>query len=127
MRFTDMPWRRWIRRFLITLILVPALVLVAWSWITLRYVYARGERAGYLQKFSLKGWVFKTWEGELALVNLPGAMPEIFHFTVRDPAVSPAVESMIGKRVAITYEQHRGIPSRIFGDTEYFVVRVSTA
>lgn len=88
--------------------------------ITLNYVYAKGERAGYLQKFSKKGWVFKTWEGELAMVNLPGAMPEIFYFTVKDDEVAKKVSSHVGQRVTIFYNQHRGIPGSWYGDTQHF-------
>jgi hypothetical protein len=96
-----------------------------WTWGSLTFVYSKGERAGYVQKFSKRGWLFKTWEGQLAMVNLPGAMPEIFEFTVRDAATAVRIEQTMGRRVAVTYHQHRGIPSRIFGDTQYFVVNVT--
>jgi hypothetical protein len=86
--------------------------------------YSNGERAGYVQKFSRKGWVCKTWEGELAMVSLPGSMPEIFRFTVRDDAVAARLNASIGQRVALTYEQHMGLPSSCFGETSYFVVDV---
>lgn len=107
---------------LIVLLLIAGAVL--WTWFTLRYDYSDGERAGYVQKFSRKGWVCKTWEGELALVNLPGAMPEIFHFTVRDDVVAKRIQAAIGKRVALTYEQHIGVPTSCFGDTQYFIVDI---
>ena len=95
-----------------------------WTWFSLTYNYSDGERAGYVQKLSRKGWICKTWEGELALVNLPGAMPEIFHFSVRDDAVAKRIQQSVGKRVALSYEQHIGIPTTCFGDTEYFVVNI---
>jgi hypothetical protein len=95
-----------------------------WTWFSLAYNYSDGERAGYIQKLSRKGWVCKTWEGELALVNLPGAMPEIFHFTIRDDAVAKRAQDVVGKRVALTYEQHIGVPTSCFGDTQYFVTDV---
>lgn len=98
--------------------------LALWTWATLSYDYSDGERAGYVQKFSRKGWVCKTWEGELALVNLPGAMPEIFYFSVRDDAVAKRIQQAVGKRVALTYEQHIGIPTTCFGDTQYFVIDI---
>lgn len=97
---------------------------VLWGWVSLKFVYSTGERAGFVQKFSKRGWIFKTWEGELAMVNLPGAMPEIFFFTVRDPNVVPSIESTMGNRVVLTYNQHQGLPPRIFGDTPYFVIKV---
>ena len=109
------------------LLLLVVLVIagpVLWTWATLSYDYSDGERAGYVQKLSRKGWVCKTWEGELALVNLPGAMPEIFYFSVRDDAVAKRIQEVVGKRVALTYEQHQGVPTSCFGETEYFVVDV---
>lgn len=107
-----------------TLFVMLAVIIAApflWTWIALHYSYSTGERAGFIQKFSHKGWICKSWEGELALVNLPGAMPEIFAFTVRDEAVARNIGDVIGKRVALTYEQHIGIPSTCFGETQYFI------
>jgi hypothetical protein len=118
-------WKRWVVLCALTLLVLPPILFSAWAWITLRYVYARGERAGFVQKISRKGWLCKTWEGELAMVNLPGAMPEIFTFTVRDEAVARQVERLVGQRVSLTYDQHKGLPSNCFGDTEYFVTRIS--
>jgi hypothetical protein len=109
------------------LLLLVVLVIagpVLWTWATLSYDYSDGERAGYVQKLSRKGWVCKTWEGELALVNLPGAMPEIFYFSVRDDAVAKRIQEVVGKRVALTYEEHIGVPTNCFGETDYFVVDV---
>lgn len=108
----------------IVIVLMAVLVLGAWTWATLTYDYSDGERAGYVQKFSRKGWICKTWEGEQALVNLPGAMPEIFYFSVRDDAVAKRIQQVVGKRVALTYEQHIGIPTSCFGDTQYFVIDI---
>ena len=119
-------WKRWFVLFVLTALILPPIAFSAWAWITLTYVYARGERAGYVQKISRKGWLCKTWEGELAMVNLPGAMPEIFHFTVRDDAIAHGVERLVGQRVSMTYEQHKAMPTACFGETEYFVVRIST-
>ena len=116
------PWKLW----LLTILLVPCLAFAAWTWATLTYVYANGERSGFVQKISKKGWLCKTWEGELAMANLPGTMPQIFEFTVRDEAVARQMEQTMGKRVSISYDQHRGIPLGCFGDTEYFITRVQT-
>ena len=106
------------------IVVVPILVFAIYTWSALTFTYSHGERAGYVQKFSKKGWICKTWEGELAMVNLPGAMPEIFRFTVRDGAVAARLNQTMGQRVALHYEQHRGVPSSCFGDTEYFVTEV---
>ena len=101
------------------------LVLGVWTLITLNYTYSSGERAGYVQKISEKGWFCKTWEGELAMANLPGAMPEIFQFTVNDDAVAHEIEKHAGQRVSLSYEEHPGIPTSCFGDTAYFVVKLT--
>jgi hypothetical protein len=109
----------------LVLLLVPAVIVALWIWVTLGYTYAMGERAGYVQKISKKGWLCKTWEGELAMANLPGTMPQIFTFTVRSDSIAHVLEQNAGKQVSLTYEQHRGIPTSCFGETEYFVTRVS--
>ncbi|HWM94878.1 MAG TPA: hypothetical protein VN493_29255 [Thermoanaerobaculia bacterium] len=109
---------------LLLLALVAAGIFALWAWITLSYDYADGERAGFVQKFSRKGWVCKTWEGELAMVNLPGAMPEIFRFSVRDDAVAQQINQTMGQRVSLHYEQHIGVPTACFGETDYYVTAV---
>ncbi|HEY6074186.1 MAG TPA: hypothetical protein VIV15_12560, partial [Anaerolineales bacterium] len=92
--------RRWGLTALVLILIVPALVFGAWAWVTLNYSYSKGDRAGYIQKLSRKGWLCKTWEGELAMVNLPGAMPEIFRFSVRDDSVAHLLQKNIGRRVS---------------------------
>jgi hypothetical protein len=106
------------------LIVVPVGGLATWTWLTLNLSYSSGERVGYVQKISKKGWVCKTWEGELAMVNLPGTAPQIFNFSVPDDKVAQELEASAGKRVALDYEQHRGVPSTCFGETEYFITKV---
>ena len=110
--------------FLVLFVLLVVGGFAGYVWSTLHVSYSEGERAGYVQKFSRKGWVCKTWEGELAMVNLPGTMPEIFKFSVRDPAVADRLNQAIGQRVHLHYEQHKGVPSDCFGETEYFVTQV---
>jgi hypothetical protein len=100
---------------------LPALLLAIWTAITLTYTYSKGERAGYIQKLSQKGWICKTWEGELAMVNMPGAAQERFPFTVRSDSIAQVMTKMMGSRVAITYEEHRGVPGTCFGETGYYV------
>ena len=116
--------RHWGPVALASVVLVPALIFVAWAWIALTFSYSEGERAGWVQKFSRKGWVCKTWEGELAQVNLPGAAPVVFPFSVRDEAVASEILRHMGERVSIRYEQHVGVPTRCFGETQYFVTSV---
>jgi len=107
-------------------VIVPVLLFALYTWVALSWSYSNGDRAGYVQKFSKKGWICKTWEGELALVSIPGTMSEKFYFTVRDDAVAARVNQTMGKRVALQYEQHKGIPTSCFGETEYFVVDVKS-
>ena len=106
-------------------LMVGAIALFSlYIYIALNWSYSSGERAGFLQKVSHKGWICKTWEGELSLVAMPGSAPEKFLFTVRDETVAQKVSAAAGKRVTLNYEQHKGLPSSCFGDTEYFVVDV---
>lgn len=106
----------------LALVLIPAVIVALWIWVALGYTYASGERAGYVQKISKKGWLCKTWEGELAMANLPGTMPQIFTFTVRNDSIAHVIEQNIGKQVSLTYQQHRGVPTTCFGETEYFII-----
>jgi hypothetical protein len=114
---------RWIRRSLLIGALVAVAAIALYLFAATRWSYASGERAGYVQKFSKKGWVCKTWEGEIAMANLPGAMPEVFAFTVRDDAVAGLINAQLGARVVLSYEQHLGLPS-CFGETQYWVTGV---
>ncbi len=106
------------------LLLTVVVLFVLYIVLVLNWSYSKGERAGYLQKVSDKGWICKTWEGELSLVAMPGAAPEKFLFTIRDQDVARQVNAAAGKRVTLSYEQHRGLPTSCFGETDYFVVGV---
>jgi hypothetical protein len=105
--------------------LVAVLLLIAagYTYGALHWVYSSGERVGYVQKFSKKGWLCKTWEGELTMSPVPGAVPEKFFFSVRDEAVAQQVNQGLGKRVSLSYEQHKGVPTSCFGETEFFIVK----
>ena len=107
-------------------ILVPVLLFAFFTWSSLTWTYSSGTRAGYVQKFSQQGWMCKTWEGELAMVAVPGSTPEKFYFTVRNDSVAGLVNSTLGKRVALHYRQHKGVPTSCFGLTEYYVDSVRT-
>ena len=121
------PRRSKVWFFLLLLLIVsPACLFAAWTWITLHFSYSIGERAGYVQKISKKGWICKTWEGELAMSTFPGTAPQIFTFSVRDDAVAEKIENAAGLRVALRYEQHKGVPSSCFAETEYFITSVRT-
>jgi hypothetical protein len=106
------------------ILLVPIVGLIIYTWIALSWSFSKGERAGYIQKLSKSGWVCKTWEGEMAMVTMPGAIPDKFLFSVWDEKVAERINKFAGKRVALVYEQHKGLPTSCFGDTEYFIVDV---
>jgi hypothetical protein len=117
------------RRHLGKLIAIGLVVVVGgglalYTLFTLTFSYSSGERVGFVQKLSKKGWVCRTWEGELAMSPVPGAAPQIFAFTVPDEAVAQKVRAAEAKRVALVYEQKRGVPSSCFGETEFFVTDV---
>lgn len=103
------------------LVLVPVLLFGLYLWIVLSWAYSEGERAGILQKLSRKGWVCKTYEGELAISIVPGVTPIIWHFSVREENVLSKLDAALGKRVVLHYTEHRGVPTTCFGDTSYFV------
>jgi hypothetical protein len=116
------------KRLLVTFLTLVAAALVLfglYTWATLHWSYSEGERAGYLQKFSKKGWLCKTWEGELLLSTMPGAIPERFEFSVRDEDVARQLQAAAGKRVVLSYAQRKGVPTSCFGDTEYYIEKVS--
>jgi hypothetical protein len=109
---------------LVVLIALPLLVFTLWAGVTLNYTYSSGDRAGFLQKISKRGWLCKTWEGELQLSAIPGSQPEKFLFTTRSDSLAAVMQKMSGQRVVLDYKQHVGVPGTCFGDTEYFVTGV---
>jgi len=111
-------------RFVLIAVAVVLAVLGAWTLFTLNWSYSDGERAGYVQKLAEKGWICKTWEGEMAMVTMPGTVAEKFYFTVPDDAVAQKINATVGARVVLQYEQHRWIPISCFAETEYFVTDV---
>jgi hypothetical protein len=112
------------QRIVLALVLMLALAAL-YFWAALSWNYSTGERAGWVQKLSNKGWLCKTWEGELALVSLPGTTPEKFFFTIRDEAVADRVTQAMGKRVSLHYDEKVGLPGSCFGDTRYYVNNVT--
>ncbi len=102
-------------------------ILMGFTWLTLHWTYSEGERAGYVQKLAKKGWVCKTWEGEMAMITMPGTVAEKFEFTVPDDTTAAKLNTNVGKRMALHYQQHKWLPSSCFGDTEYFITDVQVA
>ena len=116
--------RGWLIKFVVTTVVLCVVLSVAYVWLALSWSYSSGERAGYVQKLSKKGWICKTWEGEIAVVSMPGTAQEVFPFTVRDEAVATQISRAMGSRVSLWYEEHVGLPTSCFGDTRYFVTSV---
>jgi len=116
--------RHWGKLTLLILVFVPILSLVLWSYVALGYTYSQGNRVGWVQKISEKGWVCKTWEGELQMSNIPGSAPILFAFTVRSDSVAHEIERSVGRQVELQYEEHPGVPLSCFGETSHFVVGV---
>jgi hypothetical protein len=118
---------RWFLILLLLLIVGSGL----WTWLTLAWAYAEGERAGVLQKFVRRGWVCKTQEGEIALYYGggqylgPGSSTQLWDFSVRDKSVAEQLNKAVGRRVQLHYTEHPGIPTNCFADTRYFVDRVT--
>jgi hypothetical protein len=112
-------------RILTILLLLVVVGVALWSWLTLSWAYSDGERAGVLQKFSRKGWVCKTQEGELAQYVVAGISPQIWQFSVRDKTVAGQLDKAVGHRVQVHYTEHPGVPSSCFADTRYYVDRVT--
>jgi hypothetical protein len=111
-------------RVLVALLVVVALA-AGYFWAAMRWSYSSGERAGWVQKFSRKGWICKTWEGEMAMVSMPGSTSEKFLFTVwHDDAVEQINKNM-GRRVTLHYEEHVGLPTSCFGETRHYVTAVT--
>jgi hypothetical protein len=132
-RFTSLPARMRVPAFirnhklataLIVVILAPIVIMTIWTTASLGYSYSSGERAGYLQKISKRGWLCKTWEGEIQLLANPGTAPERFAFSIRSDSIATMLNRLNGQKVVVTYDQHKGVPGSCFGDTEYYVTAV---
>ena len=105
------------------LLIVLALVLAGmalWTWFSLSWSYSEGDRAGVLQKFSKKGWICKTYEGELALYVVGGVSPQIWYFSTRDEELAAKLSKAVGEKIQLHYEEHRGVPTNCFAETPYF-------
>jgi restriction endonuclease Mrr len=111
-------------RVLIIVVLLGIVGLAGFSWIMIRWSYATGERAGFVQRLSRRGYICKTWEGEMAMVTMPGTISEKFLFTVPDDATAAKINASLGKRVSVHYEQHKWIPNSCIGETEFYVTNV---
>jgi hypothetical protein len=114
-----------VKRFFFIIVPLVGVLGALYFWLVLNWNYSSGERAGWVQKFSKKGWICKTWEGELAMVSLPGTTQEKFMFTVWDDEVAGRVNKAMGQRVSLHYEEKIGLPSSCFGETRHWVTNIS--
>lgn len=112
--------RRWLMRAVIWILVLAIVLGGAWTWFSLSWSYSEGERAGILQKFSRKGWLCKTYEGELALYIVGGVAPQIWHFSTRDPKLAAELSKSVGQDLRLQYSEHRGVPTNCFAETPYF-------
>jgi hypothetical protein len=102
-----------------------ALLIAVYFAFVLTWSYSEGDRAGWVQNLSNKGWLCKTWEGEMAMVSMPGSTSEKYHFTVTDDAIADQINKVMGRRVSLHYEEHVGLPTSCFGETRSFVKKVT--
>ena len=117
----SVDWRRGARRLAWAVFLVPIVLFLAYVLFVLNWSFSDGDRVGYLQKFSHKGWLCKSYEGEMAMTTVPGVAPMIWTFSVWDKSVADQINALLGKKVVLHYREFRGIPTDCFGSTDYFV------
>ncbi len=97
--------RGWFGRIVVVVLVLVVLLAGLWTWFSLSWAYSEGERAGVLQKFSRKGWLCKTYEGELAQYVVGGVAPQIWFFSTRDEKL--AEEALVRSRRADPPALHR--------------------
>jgi hypothetical protein len=112
--------RRGFGRILLIVLVLVVLLGALWTWFSLSWAYSEGERAGVLQKFSSKGWICKTYEGELALYVVAGVAPQIWAFSTRDEKLAKELSASVGEEIRLHYTEHRGVPTSCFAETPYF-------
>lgn len=108
------------RRFMLIALTVLIAGVLLWTWFSLSWSYSDGDRAGVLLKFSKKGWICKTYEGQLALYVVGGVAPQLWDFSVRDEAVAKKLSDAVGQEIQLHYTEHRGVPTSCFAETPYF-------
>jgi hypothetical protein len=119
------PRRRGRSALILAILLSPVVLFAMYTWLALHWDYSNGYRSGMLQKFSQKGWICKTYEGELWQSVVANVAPNIWLFSVREDRVARQLDSLVGKQLRLHYTEHRGIPVSCFGDTRYFVDSVA--
>jgi hypothetical protein len=117
--------KRRTRKFLLQLLVLIVIftsIFIYWKYY---YTYSNGYRAGLLQKFSHKGNLVKTYEGEMILSSVSGnanvvIASEKFYFSVTSSKLAQRLDTMQGQMVIVHYKQKNGV---LFwhGDSEYLV------
>ncbi|HCE59162.1 MAG TPA: hypothetical protein DER09_15345 [Prolixibacteraceae bacterium] len=120
-----------VKKILYWILFVLVIVIAAFIYFKYAFDYSKGYRAGLLQKFSEKGVVFKTYEGEMILSSVQSnanvaIASEKFLFSVADESVAKQMEQIQGKNVVVHYREKKGtLPWR--GDSPYIVDSVKVA
>src|SRR5438045_2782386 len=111
----------------IVIFIVVISFLVYWFYYN---TYSEGNRSGILQKFSKKGNIFKTYEGELIMSSIASTTnvtlaSEKFYFSVKNDSIAKALFNFEGKRVTLSYEEKRKhLPWS--GETNYYITAIRT-
>ena len=121
-------WTRMVRtgkkflRWLLFLIVISLAVFIYFKYF---FTYSEGYRAGLLQKFSNKGMIFKTYEGEMILSSVASTSEvalasEKFLFSVTNKDIVRQFDTLQGRNVIVHYDEKRGV---LFwrGDSRYLV------
>ena len=123
----SVDFRRGTKRLAWAIFLIPIVLIILYLLVVLNWSFSDGDRVGYLQKFSHRGWLCKSYEGELAMTTVPGVAPMIWTFSVWDKDVADRINLLLGRKVVMHYREFRGIPTDCFGSTDYFVDDVHEA
>jgi hypothetical protein len=114
-----------VKKFLSWLILVVIIVLAALVYWKYFFTYSEGYRAGLLQKFSKKGVVFKTYEGEMILSSVRSnrdiaIASEKFFFSAKTEDVANKLNQLQGEYIVVHYREKNGVLPWV-GETRYLV------
>ena len=114
-----------VKKILFSAFLVLLVLLAIFTWWNYYYTYSDGNRYGLLQKFSRRGNLFKTYEGELILSSVRGNLDvpiasEKFHFSVTDESIAKQLNDMQGQNVTLHYQEKKK-PAFWRGDSNYIV------
>jgi len=112
-------------RKIIIIITLVIVVILSLFFLIANYTYSEGNRAGVVVKFSKKGYLLKTYEGELnmgGMGNLPNTAQQnmLWQFSVREQSVADTLMNLEGRKVSLHYKEIiKNMPWQ--GETEYFV------